>query len=129
MHKGGSARNWTPICAAITIFYCELTGAGLGKPGQIRYHFFRDFSHIRGINSWIQQLVYFWLSVFQPCYALGFGHSGNSRKSLNKLACGKSKKRPCGGASPAAFFYVYARRAAETFQRLKKPALRIYACF
>jgi hypothetical protein len=104
MHKGGSARNWTPICAAITIFYCELKGAGLGKTGQIRYHFFREFLHIRGINSWIQQLVYFWLSVFQPCYALGFGHSGNSRKSLNKLACGKSKKKAVWGCIPGGLF-------------------------
>ncbi len=79
-----------------------MTGAGLGKIGQIRYHLFRDFLHIRGINSWIQQSVYFWLSVFQPCYALVFGHSGNSRKSLNKLTCGKSfePKRPHGGLIP-----------------------------
>ena len=26
-----------PICAAITIFYCELTGAGLASLGQILY--------------------------------------------------------------------------------------------
>jgi len=25
-----------------------MTGAGLGKIGQIRYHLFRDFLHIRG---------------------------------------------------------------------------------